>query len=251
MKILFLDIETSPITYTGWGMRDQNHNPDDILEDWKMISAAWSWSESEQISAIGWKATKDRKISPLWGFDDRQVVEALHRQICKADVLCAHNGDAFDIKKFNARCIKLGLKPIPPLQTIDTLKVARKHFKFTSNKLDYIGQFLDVGAKIETSKGLWNRVIRGDKEALKEMIEYNKQDVVLLKRVYEKLRPWMQNHPNNNLFRDKECCPGCGSENTRYNGYIITRTRRYKRVHCQDCGKWSQGPNVKHPVKVK
>jgi len=251
MKILFLDIETSPITYTGWGMYDQNHNTDDILEDWRMISAAWGWSESDQISAIGWKATTDRKISPLWGFDDRQVVEALHRQICKADVLCAHNGDAFDIKKFNARCIKLGLKPVPPLPTIDTLKVARKHFKFTSNKLDYIGQFLDVGAKIETSKGLWNRVIRGDKSALKEMIEYNKQDVVLLKKVYEKLRPWMQNHPNRNLWSDVEVCPACGSKDLLTDGYRTTQTMRYKRLCCKDCGNRSKGSVVKHKVKVK
>lgn len=251
MKILFLDIETSPITYTGWGMYDQNHNTDDILEDWKMISAAWGWSDSDTIQAIGWKATTDRAISPLWGFDDRQVVEGLHRQISKADVLCGHNGDAFDIKKFNARCIKLGLKPIPPLPTIDTLKVARKHFKFTSNKLDFIGQFLDVGAKAETSKGLWNRVIRGDKKALKEMIKYNKQDVVLLKKIYQKLRPYMQNHPNHNLFKDKEVCPNCGEAALQSNGYRVTRTVRYKRMFCQACGAWSRGASVKHKVKVK
>lgn len=251
MKILHFDLETSPIIATTWRLYDANINTDDIWEDWKVICAAWSWDGEDAVKAKTWKPTTDRKISPVMGFDDRPVIEALHREISKADALCAQNGDAFDIKKFNARCIKLGLKPIPPLQTIDTLKVARKHFKFTSNKLDFIGQFLDVGAKAETSKGLWNRVIRGDKKALAEMVEYNKQDVILLKAVYEKLKPWMQNHPNNNLFRDKECCPGCGSENTRYNGYIITRTRRYKRVHCQDCGKWSQGPNVKHPVKVR
>lgn len=251
MKILHWDIETSPIIATAWQLYDVNINTDDIIEDWKIICAAWSWEGEDTIKAKTWKRTTDRKISPVMGFDDRDVIEVLHREISKADALCAQNGDNFDLKKFNARCIQLGFDPVPPIQTIDTLKVARRHFKFTSNKLDFIGQYLNVGEKAPTSKGLWNRVIRGDKKALAEMVEYNKQDVSLLKKVYHKLKPWMQNHPNHNLWQAEECCPNCGSNNLKSEGYRTTRTARYRRLSCNDCGAWSKGSPVKHPVRVR
>ena len=251
MKLLHWDLETSPIIATAWKLYDTNINTDDIWEDFKIICAAWSWEGDDNIKTQTWKATTDRKISPVYGFDDRRVVEALHRDLCKADAICAQNGDSFDLKKFNARCIKLGLPPIPPIQTIDTLKTARKHFKFTSNKLDFIGQFLEVGSKQETSKGLWNKVIKGDKKALAEMVEYNKQDIILLKAVYHKLLPYMQNHPNHNMYTDHECCPNCGSKELRSNGYRVNRTIRYKRMFCDACGAWCKGASVKHKVKVK
>jgi hypothetical protein len=42
----------------------------------------------------------------------------------EADIICAHNGDAFDIKKINSRLITNGFKPPSPFKTIDTLKAA-------------------------------------------------------------------------------------------------------------------------------
>jgi DNA polymerase III epsilon subunit-like protein len=63
----------------------------------------------------------------------------------EADLICAHNGDAFDIKKINSRLIVNGFKPPSPFKTIDTLKIARRVFKFDSNKLDNIGRYLSRG----------------------------------------------------------------------------------------------------------
>lgn len=251
MKILLWDIETSPMVSTHWGLWDQNINHDDTLEDWKIICAAWKWLDEEQVSAVKWKKTDNKKISPVWGFCDKNVVKTLHRILSKADMLVGHNADAFDLKKFNTRCIQLGLKPLGPIPSVDTLKVAKKHFKFSSNKLDYISKYLGSEGKMSTPKGLWNDVIRGVRGSLDIMVEYNKKDVIELETVYLFLLPWIENHLNRNLFSDGECCPNCGSKNLKSNGYRTNRTIRYKRLTCQDCGKPSKGAVVKHPVKVK
>lgn len=217
----------------SWGLYGQDHNHDSIISDWFIISCAWQWYGEDSIQAISVSA-KDHT-------DDKRVVQRMHEVLSKADVLCGHNGDAFDLKKFNARAIFYGLEPIPPKPSIDTLKEARKHFKFSSNRLDYLGQYLGLGKKMDTPKGLWMDVLKGKSKAIKTMVEYNKKDVVLLRRVYEKLKPFMRNHPNRNLFSQEECCPTCSSENYQSRGYRLTRTTRRRQYQCQDCGSWFTG----------
>jgi hypothetical protein len=63
---------------------------------------------------------------------------------------------------------------------------------FPSNKLDYVAQKLDVGAKVKHSGfSLWLRCMDGDKKAWKEMKEYQIQDVNLLVDLYDILLPWL------------------------------------------------------------
>ena len=63
----------------------------------------------------------------------------------EADVVIAHNGDKFDMRKANARFGHY--EPPMPVQQVDTLKVARKYFKFESNKLGDLGEHLGLGNK--------------------------------------------------------------------------------------------------------
>ncbi len=39
-----------------------------------------------------------------------------------------------------------------------------------------------------------------DPAAWKVMEKYNKQDVLLLEKVYDRLLPWIKSHPNHHLF---------------------------------------------------
>lgn len=154
-----------------------------------------------------------------------------------------HNCKQFDIKWANRAFIKYELKPPSPYKVIDTLTMARSYFKFNSNRLNDLGQFLGVGSKLETGGfDLWKRCMLGDKKAFKKMCQYNRQDVVLLEKVYLKLRPYMHNHPvisTQNSF----ICPICGSSHLQSRGFIqlsggVFRKRRYQ---CQECGKWCSG----------
>ena len=83
----------------------------------------------------------------------------------------------------------------------------------------------------------------GDKQAWREMKEYNIQDVILLEELYMVLRPWIKNHPNLNLWSPKQtehACPNCGSEDVQKRGYSYTKVAKYQRYQCTACGTWSK-----------
>src|SRR3990167_10250114 len=103
-----------------------------------------------------------------------------------------------------------GFPPPSPNETVDTLKVARRNFAFTSNKLEDFAIALGVGTKTdERHSDLWPACLAGDKKAWEKMKVYNRRDVVLLRGIYEKMKPWMPNHPR---IGDPGRCPGCGGE---------------------------------------
>jgi len=74
------------------------------------------------------------------------------------------------------------------------------------------------------------------------MKKYNKQDVLLLEKVYKKLRPWTPRHPNLSVFgkEDRPVCPHCASEKMYKDGKYHTNTNTYQAWECQDCGGWSR-----------
>jgi DNA polymerase III, epsilon subunit and related 3''-5'' exonucleases len=241
-KIALLDIETAPNLGYTWGKWDQNVIA--FQREWYMLSFAYKWLDDTSVYARG---LSDYPLYESEPTNDRELVKDLWSVYDAADIIVAHNGDAFDIKKSNAKFALHDLPPPATYKSVDTLKVARKHFKFESNKLDDLGATLGLGRKLEHSGiRLWFRCMEGDPKAWKELIEYNIQDVILLEGVYLKLRPWMANHPNLNLYGgDKESCPTCQSTNTEKRGFAHQKTRVYQRHHCKACGSWWQGKIVK------
>jgi hypothetical protein len=225
---------------TSWQLWEPRLDHENIVKESGLICAAWKWLGEKEVRAA-W-------IDPERPDDDRALIGELYDVLSAADVLVAHNGDEFDLVKFRARAIFHGLPPIPPIPTIDTLKIARKEFKFNSNRLDYLGNFLGIGRKIPTSFKLWLKVMAGDPDALETMVRYNKQDVRLLERVYLTLRPYIKNHPNENLFGEVECCPTCGSKHFTRRGFKAQRTTRRQQYQCSKCGAWFCGKTEKTVV---
>jgi hypothetical protein len=242
MKILIYDIETRPMVVTSWGLFKPYLTHENILQESGLISAAFKWLGEKQVQAT--------QVDPKKPADDSKCVKDLHGALSAADVIVAHNGDKFDLRKFNARAIVHGLDPLPPIPTIDTMKVARKYFSFNSNRLDYLGHFLGVGRKLHTDYGLWLEVMNGDKASLDKMVRYNKQDVLLLEKVYLKLRPYIRNHPNANLHTSGGCCPNCGGNRTQKRGFLYARTTQRQRFQCMDCKAWFAGESVR-TVKIR
>lgn len=244
MKILLWDIETAPVVAAVWGLFNQNIQHESIIQDWYMICAAWKWLDKPKIYTSSVLEGEDHT-------DDLPIVETLHHTLSQADAIVAHNGNAFDLKKFNARVIKHGLEPLPYIPLIDTLKIARAHFKFTSNRLDYLGDFLEVGRKVETEKGLWMKCLNGDKGAIKRMLKYNRGDITLLEDVYMKLRPFDRQHPNWNHDSSVHVCPSCGSADLQRRGVYKTRITQRQRYQCNSCGSWSSSGKMIEKVEIR
>lgn len=180
--------------------------------------------------------------------DDSQLVETLFDLLHQADVVVAHNGERFDLPTILGRGVVHGLKPPSPYFVIDTLRVARKEFRFVSNRLVNLAEELGVSPKQDHKKfpgfELWLECLRGNDEAWDEMRTYNVQDVITLEEIYIRLRPYMKNHPNI-AHRQKDgvevYCPKCGSSNIQYRGYYYTRSGiAYRRFVCKDCGGWGR-----------
>ncbi|SCB52746.1 RNase_H superfamily protein [Bradyrhizobium yuanmingense] len=244
-KLLFLDIETAPILMTSWSMRPPYAGAVWVERDTFILMFSYKWAHEKQVKTVCLPDFPRYKRSK---HDDKDLCRDLHSLLDEADLVCAHNGDAFDIKKINSRLIVNGFQPPSPYKTIDTLKIARRVFKFDSNKLDNIGRYLGEGRKIpNTGAALWRGCVEGDLKAWATMRRYGKQDTALLANAYERLKCWAPNHPNLNLYKayqDRVGCPTCGSTNTQRRGVAVKKAYKYYRFQCNDCGSWFEGTRV-------
>ena len=178
-KRLFFDLEVSANIVFSWRIgRDVSLSPDDIIKERAIICACYKWEGDDKVYSLEWNKG-----------DDKDLLLKFSKVINSADEVITQNGDAFDIKWLRARCIYHDIPVSPKFNSIDTLKMARSGFKFNSNKLDYMGQYLNLGKKIKTDYGLWKDImLNNSRTAMDKMVEYCKQDVNLLEQVYNKLQ---------------------------------------------------------------
>lgn len=231
-KILFYDIEIAPLIGTSWRTYDTSLIW--TIQEWYMLCFAYMWEGDKRATVVSQTDFKDYKPgSP----DDLEVVKKLHELMSEADIVIAHNGDSFDQRKAQSRFAFHKLGPPVPYQQVDTLKMARKYFGFTSNRLDDLGEYLGLGRKLKTDKDLWRDCMAGIDKAWKQMKSYNKQDVVLLEKVYRALLPWSTNHPNRaNIAGRPEVCPNCEATGPfQSSGWRHTKTGKYRRFQCMSC----------------
>lgn len=230
-RVVFIDIETRPSSGYAWGMWEQNII--EQIEPWALLCFAWQVMGERKVHCLSRLDFKDKT--------DKSLVKAAWEVLNSADILIGHNLDSFDNRKLKAKFVQYGLKPPKPYKTIDTKKIAKAQFFFDSNSLAYLGEFLGLGEKLDTGGWkLWKRCMKGDRSAFKKMIAYNKQDIVLLKKVYDILKPWAPNHPNLALYEGRPGCPVCMSSKVQRRGVQVLRESIKARWHCQerDCGHW-------------
>ena len=248
-KILLLDIETAPNIAYIWAKYEQNAL--EFLKETYILCFSFKWLGAKTTHAVALPDFKRFKKDPT---DDLEVVQYVWKLLDEADIVIAHNGDAFDIKKINARFLFHGMKPPSPYRTVDTKKAAKRVFAMNSNKLDDIGNYLKLGRKMSTGGwDLWSECLRGNMKSWKKMVAYNIQDVVLLEKVYLKLLPWILNHPNVNAIDNKpDSCPNCGSNKLHSRGTVTIVGGTVKtRYQCQTCGKWGHSKQEKSNVNIK
>lgn len=235
-KVLIYDIETSLQLAAIFDLKYNDYiNPDNLMSERYVISSCWQWLGESKIHSVS--VLDDPKRFEKDPSDDTHVLTTFYKVLSEADVIVAHNGDAFDFRYLKTRMLIKGLPVLPPIASIDTYKVVKSQFKFNANRLDYVGKVLGVGGKADTPKGLWLDALRGSKKAIKLMVEYNKRDVTLLRDVFLKLRPFIPNHLNRELFGGAGC-PRCGSVKVQSRGVHRAITKIYQRFQCQSCLGW-------------
>lgn len=242
MKILLLDIESSPNTAHVWGLWQQNVSINQLMESSYVLCYAAKWYGEKEVMF-----DSVHKSRP------KTMLKGIHGLLNDADAVVHYNGTKFDIPTLNKEFLLHSFNPPSPYKQIDLLRVVRSNFRFPSNKLDYVAQRLSLGKKHEhEGHELWVKCMNGDKDAWKRMEKYNIQDVVLLENLYSHLLPWIKSHPNHNLFSDGHVCPNCSSSSLQRRGTAISATGTYQRYQCRSCGTWSQSTkSIKSSVEVK
>jgi len=234
-KVLFIDIETSPSIVATFGRFKQNIGQDNVIQEGGVIlTACYKWQHEQEVKSIV-------DSQQIYQNQDLYVCDELYKLVNEADTVIGHNLRNFDIKVLNSRLCINGFGPVPSsVKIIDTLEMAKKYFRFNSNKLDSLGQILGVGEKVK-HEGilLWLKVMQGDIEAISKMVEYNIQDVVLLEKVYDKLMQFgVSSSYNAALYFDDDDmrCKHCGSNDVEFTGgYAYTSNNKFKEVICNSC----------------
>ena len=232
MKILTIDIETRPNLAYIWDLfgKNQSVSNDKLVETSQMICFAAKWLDSSEVLFFSdFHDDHPSMLNAAWGL------------LNDADAVVTYNGDNFDEPRINRELISWGFWPPSPYKSVDLYKTVRKRFAFPSGKLDFVCQELGLGAKVQHEGfELWKACMANDSQAWDKMREYNIHDVVLTEALFKVLLPWIPGLPSYGAYQGLDVCPGCGSSALRKEGHAYTRTGKYQRYVCRDCGVWSR-----------
>ncbi len=234
-KRLFFDIETSPNIGLFWSAGyKQRIDYNNIIKERAIICICYRWENEKTTHSLQW--------------DSKQNDKSMLRQFIKvanhANELIGHNGDRFDLKWIRTRSLFHGIEMFPDYTTIDTLKIAKNKFRFNSNRLDYIAQYLGLQGKLETEFDLWKDIVlKNCPKSMKKMVKYCKHDVEILEKVYHQLKKHTYTKTHYGVFfnESRETCKECGCEDL-----TIQRTRvtsagtRFNIYKCDECGAINQ-----------
>ncbi len=243
LKVIVLDIETSPCVVLVWEMGEQHIRPDQLLKDWDIM--AWS------AKVLGKPAASRVYYDRRKGLSDKQILKPLRKLLDWADVVITQNGKKFDARKINARFMIHGIPPPSPYKHIDTYLITKAAGAFTSHSLEYLAGVLQTEhKKLSHSKypglSLWKECLSlkvveqpwKNPEAWDEMKKYNIHDILTTEDLYNKVKPWgPQNMPR--LYDAPLKCSICGAAAQRRGRELKGKTF-VQRVRCKNpgCGKW-------------
>jgi hypothetical protein len=195
-KVLIIDIETKPMLAKVWGLFDQNIALNQIVDEGGIFSWSAKWIGSKEVLYKDVKGNKKKEkelLKPMW-----ELME-------EADIIIGQNSNSFDIKKLNAKFLEHKLGSPSEYKKIDTMLMAKKHFKFVSNKLEYMSKKFCKIKKLAHSKfpgfSLWDECEKGNLQAWKEMRLYNMADVEATEELFLVLSEFDKSEPVTNALR--------------------------------------------------
>lgn len=174
---------------------------------------------------------------------EKQLLKDICKRMLDSDVWLGHFSTYYDLPFLNTRLLYHKLPVLPAnYSQIDTWKIARNRLKLRNNRLITISEFLGTeDEKNAIRPEQWIRALGGHRPSMDYIVEHNRRDVLVLEEAYLRLRPLVLDHPNRGLIDGRGGCSVCGAERLQKRGYHVTRTRKYQRYQCRECGSWSKG----------
>jgi uncharacterized protein YprB with RNaseH-like and TPR domain len=198
------------------------------------------------IFCIGWKwygekSVNVKSIHDLPGkhlLDDTELVKWFIEEVWnKADIAVGWYSSGHDEPFLRTRAIIHGLEAPKNVTTLDLWGKVWKRFKFSKNSLDNVTRHLKLGNKWYNPPEDFEKVLYGDKAAMKRIVKHCRVDVEITEEAYERLKPYILAHPR--VTHDSWKCRVCGSESLQRRGYSYSTAKgRQIKVRCNECGAW-------------
>jgi uncharacterized protein YprB with RNaseH-like and TPR domain len=123
---------------------------------------------------------------------DKELVANTKAQLEKYDIIVTYNGILFDAKMFRTRMMAHGIKPFDLKQKIhfDLYWKVRTLLNLSRSSLKVATKFFGIEGKTDLDFSVWKLASLGDKKVMKGLLEHNRQDVIILEKLFEELRPY-------------------------------------------------------------
>jgi DNA polymerase elongation subunit (family B) len=235
-KILIYDIETSQAVFKRFWTGKGYLGTRDMIEEPQILTIAYKWFGEDKVHAIEWKNKSDKSLI-------KEFVDIYNQ----ADLVVGINNNEFDNRWVNARAAKYGFDIDSNIKSFDIQRKAKSKFRLPGYSMEFMCDYFGVPTQKYKHSGInmWNAIenTKGDyskeeeKEAMAEMVHYNKQDVLATEDLYNRLRPYFEQVTHLGVLKGctKLSCVECGGYNLKLHKTVITASGIIQRVmKCKD-----------------
>lgn len=240
-RVLILDVERLPgITKQFWWDRGDLKNRYIHYETVErsprttIVCAKW-YDQPDVIELAEWDKGGRKKF-----------LRNVHALMTEADIIVGHNIDNADLPWLAGDLhIEAGLPPLPPIKSVDTLKVLRRQFKsgVPFKGLDAFCQIVGIPSKTDRyDREAMERAVNKSVEDQVSLTAYCVGDVLATQGLYDFLRPYITNHPA--LFVDGKdhltTCHRCGHDTEPIPRRYVANVLTYSMRRCTRCSGYSR-----------
>lgn len=170
-RIAYLDIETSDLK-ANFG----------IVLSWCLKYKDDRFIYSEMITK------KDLETRTF----DKRIVKDLLEMLEEVDVVVTYYGTGFDIPFLRTRAEhwKLDFPKFGSIYHWDLYYKAKRLFLTHRKSLGVVTNFLGIKGKTPLDPEVWFIAKYGDEKALKQILEHNKQDVIILEKLHKRIEDY-------------------------------------------------------------
>jgi len=233
-KILFYDIETTPIQAWVWRTGKTVIRSNQLVKNkntYDIICIGYAWLHSKESGVLHWNYKTQ---------NSKKMIEEFTKMCDEADLIIGKNNKRFDDKHLNTLRLVHGLPGRPDLLSkVDDLETQiRKHFYLPSYTLDYVSGMFGLGGKHSVGFQDWIDIMEKNangEKALAKMLRYCRKDVEDTKRLWKMLESHIQPKFNYSVESGLTCCKVCGSKNIRPNGSRTSPAGvKHLKYYCND-----------------
>lgn len=123
---------------------------------------------------------------------DKRIIRNLRDELAKYDTIVTYNGIMFDAKMFRTRLMHWGYKPFKYKEKlhIDLYWKVKSLWNLSRASLANATKFSKIVGKTPLEFDYWTRASYGDMQAMKKLLEHNRQDVLILRDLFWHIEPY-------------------------------------------------------------